>query len=106
MSCVIITGGSTGIGAAAVRKFASEGFDVAVLDINTDDGETLAKEKHKGSITFFQANVSSKDDIKEAVDKAVEKLGPPAILFANAGIQRLSSLFDLQEEDVCGVRDG
>jgi 2-keto-3-deoxy-L-fuconate dehydrogenase len=100
MACVIITGGATGIGAATVRKFATEGFDVAVLDVNVEAGTKLAEEKHKGSITFFQADVSNKDGIKKAVDQAVEKLGPPTVLFANAGIQRLSSLFDLKEEDV------
>lgn len=103
MSCVIITGGATGIGAATVRKYASEGFDVAVLDINTEAGQKLAEENHPGSITFFQADVTSKSGIKDTVDQVVEKLGPPKILFANAGIQRLSSLFDLKEEDVDAI---
>lgn len=103
MSCVIITGGATGIGAAAVRKFADEGYDVAVLDVNVEAATELTKEQHKGSITFIQADVSSKKGIKDAVDQAVEKLGPPSILFANAGIQKLSSLFDLKEEDVDAI---
>lgn len=103
MACVIITGGATGIGATTVRKYATEGFDVAVLDINTEAGEQLAQESHPGSITFFKADVTQKDGMQDVVDQVVEKLGPPTVLFANAGIQRLSSLFDLKEEDVDAI---
>ncbi len=39
---VFITGGSTGIGAACVRKFTREGWNVAFMDINGEDGTKLA----------------------------------------------------------------
>ena len=37
MALAVITGGATGIGAAAVRTFAAEGYDVALLDINGEE---------------------------------------------------------------------
>jgi len=102
---VVITGGATGIGAAAVRKFASEGYDVALLDINSEAGTELSEEKHRGKIRFFQTDVRHKNALQESVDQAVQQFGPPSVLFANAGIQKLSSLFSLKEEDVDAIID-
>ena len=53
MSLAIITGGATGIGAAAVRKYASEGYDVALLDLNKEESLKLCQEEHPGSVAFF-----------------------------------------------------
>jgi len=50
---VIITGGATGIGAATVRKFASEGYSVAVLDINSESGAALAADPTGAPSNFF-----------------------------------------------------
>ena len=41
---VLITGGASGIGAAFVRAFATQGARVAFLDIDTEAGETLVRE--------------------------------------------------------------
>ena len=38
---VFITGGSTGIGAASVRKFAQSGWNVTFMDINVEDGQAV-----------------------------------------------------------------
>ncbi len=42
MKTVLITGGAAGIGAAAVRKFASEGWNVVFMDIDSEAGNALA----------------------------------------------------------------
>ena len=100
MALVIVTGGSTGIGAATVRKFASEGFDVAFLDTNAKDGKNLASESHRGSLFFLETDVSSKLAVEQSVNSAIEKFGSPVSLFANAGVHRPTSIFELSEEDV------
>ena len=105
MSLVVITGGATGIGAAAVRKFAGEGYDVALLDVNEEAGVKLTQESHPGKIEFYRTNVRSRKAIEHSVEEAVKQFGSPSVLFANAGIQRLSSLFELKEEDVDAVID-
>ncbi|HCQ02682.1 MAG TPA: hypothetical protein DIT99_19230, partial [Candidatus Latescibacteria bacterium] len=61
---VIITGGATGIGAATVRKFASEGYSVAVLDINSESGAALAAESHRGAVQFFLTDVRDRSSIE------------------------------------------
>ena len=38
---VFITGGSTGIGAASVKKFIHEGWNVGFMDINKEGAQTL-----------------------------------------------------------------
>ena len=40
----IVTGGASGLGAAAARMLANKGAKVAILDLNEDLGETVAKE--------------------------------------------------------------
>ena len=105
MSLAIITGGATGIGAASVRKYANEGYDVALLDIEKEACLKLCQEDHPGTIAFFETDVRNREAVEASVKKAVEAFGPPAVLFSNAGIQRLSSLFDLKDEDIDAVID-
>ena len=105
MSLAIITGGATGIGAAAVRKYALKGYDVALLDVNKEESLKLCQEEHPGSVAFFETDVRSRKIVESSVASAVEAFGPPSVLFANAGIQRLSSLFELKDEDIDAVID-
>ena len=74
MPTVYITGGATGIGAASVRKFASNGFDVAVFDINAEAVRQLASEEHSGSITFFETDVRNRSVVRKSIAEAAEKL--------------------------------
>ena len=105
MSLVVITGGATGIGAAAVRKFAENGYDVALLDIEKEASFELTKESHPGTVAFFETDVRDRMAIETSVAQAAEKFGTPTVLFANAGIQRLSTLFELKDEDVDAIID-
>ncbi len=105
MPLAIITGGATGIGAAAVKKYASEGYDAALLDLNKEESLTLCQEEHPGSIAFFETDVRDRKKVEASVASAVELFGPPSVLFANAGVQRLSSLFELRDEDIDAVID-
>ena len=104
MSLAIITGGATGIGAAAVRKYALEGYDVALLDVNKEESLKLCQEEHPGSVAFFETDVGIERTSKPP-SPAVEAFGLPSVLFANAGIQCLSSLFELRDEYIDAVID-
>lgn len=63
----IITGGASGIGAATARLFESEGARVAILDRE-------------------QCDVGNPEQVRAAVEGAVERFGPVDVLFNNAGI--------------------
>ena len=105
MTSVYITGGATGIGAAAVRKFAAVGYDIAVFDINAAAVAQLAAEGHSGSIHFFATDVRNRDAVRQSVAAAASALGPPTSLFVNAGIQKLAGIFEMEDEDIDAIID-
>ena len=94
---VFITGGSTGIGAACVRKFAAMGWTVAFKDINTRDGANLAGEL---GVLFVEGSTRSRADIDRAVSAACRQFGGLDSVIANAGIHRCNTLLDISEEEL------
>ena len=81
-STAIVTGGASGIGAAAVRLLAAQGATVVIADLQADKGEALAEEV-KG--VFAQVDVTNTDQIKAAVDAAVA-IAPLRAVVNSAGI--------------------
>lgn len=79
----LITGGSTGIGAAVATALAEQGANVALCDINARDGLPLA-ESIGGR--FFQCDVTDLASVRAAVEQCVAKLGVPRYVHLNAGI--------------------
>jgi NAD(P)-dependent dehydrogenase (short-subunit alcohol dehydrogenase family) len=78
----IVTGGASGIGAAAVRKLAALGAKVVIADVQEDKGRELATEVG-GS--FCKVDVTNTDDIINAVEMA-KSMGPLRVLVNSAGI--------------------
>ncbi len=78
----IVTGGASGIGAAAARQLAERGVAVVVADLNADKGQQLAAEI--GGV-FAPVDVTRTEQIVAAVEEA-EKLGPLRLLVNSAGI--------------------
>jgi NAD(P)-dependent dehydrogenase (short-subunit alcohol dehydrogenase family) len=90
----VITGGSSGIGKASVQLFVEEGARVVIADIMDDRGTTLADELGESAV-FLHVDVSQEDDIKAAVDLAVERFGRLDCMFNNAGIGGAMGPLDL-----------
>jgi NAD(P)-dependent dehydrogenase (short-subunit alcohol dehydrogenase family) len=84
----LITGASTGIGAATARLFAAEGGAVAVLDVNEDDGSRLVEDLAAGGATayFISCDVADGAGAERAVAEAARLLGGLDVVFANAGV--------------------
>jgi NAD(P)-dependent dehydrogenase (short-subunit alcohol dehydrogenase family) len=78
----IVTGGASGIGAAAARQLAAKGVKVVVADLTVENGEALAKEVGGA---FVAVDVTRTEQIQAAVEKAVE-LGELWVLVNSAGI--------------------
>ena len=98
---IFITGGSTGIGAAAVRKFIEEGWNVGFMDINTDAATKLIEEIDRpDQMLFTVGNTTRREEIHEAVRRTVEKFGRLDSVFANAGIHRSNTLLDISDEEL------
>jgi len=85
---VVITGGSTGIGAAVVRRFVAEGAAVAILDVNTGSAEALAADiSHQGSTAFaIGCDVGDVAAVADAVEAAAGRLGGVDVVMANAAV--------------------
>ena len=78
----IVTGGASGIGAAAARQLAAKGATVVIADLQADKGEALAAEI--GGV-FAQVDVTNTDQIKAAVEAAAE-IAPLRAVVNSAGI--------------------
>lgn len=91
---VLVTGGSRGIGAAIVKRFASEGASVTFsYSGSREAAEQLAKET--GSIALPSDSAD-----REAVIKLVRDAGPLDILVVNAGIALFGDALDQDADAV------
>ena len=93
-SCVV-TGAASGIGRAIASELASAGARVVVADL--DQGEGAAFANSIGGI-FQRADVSSRDDCRTLVDRAVRANGGVDILVNNAGLQHVAPIEEFPEE--------
>lgn len=87
MSAVLVAGGSTGIGAEAVRAFRRRGDQVLVADRNVDAGRALVAEDLPGESAFLHCDFARADSVPEAVEAAVSfNLGSLDTVFYNAAV--------------------
>ena len=95
---IIVTGGSRGIGAACVRKFAQNGNVVSFIYSNSSDraGE-LAKET--GAIAI-KADVGDTAEVRAAVRAAIAKMGGVDVLVNNAGISLIKLFTDVLDDEL------
>lgn len=65
--CAVITGGGSGIGAATARRMATEGAAVAVIDIDGDAAEAVARDVHGHA---YEVDVTDYDALEAAMGDA------------------------------------
>jgi len=85
---ILITGATSGIGAAAAEMFAAEGGKVAFCGRRTDRGAQVESniKAEGGEAKYIRADVRIEDDVRRFVDTAAELYGGFDICFNNAGI--------------------
>ncbi|MDH3312613.1 MAG: SDR family oxidoreductase [Nitrosopumilus sp.] len=100
----LVTGGSRGIGLATAKILSENGATVVITAKNQ---ETLEKASSEipNSIGIV-ANIRNKDDVKNVVEKTIEKFGKIDILVNNAGIfPKIKELHDIDEDEWNEVLD-
>jgi 3(or 17)beta-hydroxysteroid dehydrogenase len=93
----LISGGASGIGLAAARRFAAEGATVVLGDIDRAAGERAAGEVERAS--FEPLDVTSDADWQAVTAGAAARHGSLDILVNSAGIVAFGSIEDVSLED-------
>ena len=81
----LVTGGASGLGGATVRALHEAGASVVIVDLPSSDGEVVAKELGDRA-RFAGADVTSEDEVKAAVQAAVDSFGGLHIVVNCAGV--------------------
>lgn len=98
---IFITGGASGIGAAAVRRFAAAGWRVTFMDIHPKEAKALINEiESPEPVCFFEGSTRNRADLDAALELAADDLGGIDALFANAGIHRKNTVIDISPDEL------
>ena len=97
----LVTGGGSGIGQATCIRLAVEGARVLVVDLNSEPGhETVARIKQAGGeAAFGKADVGKIDEVRAAVDAAVQRWRRLDVLVNDAAMMTFKPVVDLPVEE-------
>jgi len=98
---MIVSGGASGLGLAAAEKFAKNGYNAVLIDINEEKGKK-AEQKIKGmgvDAVFCKCDISNKEEVQKAGKITKEKFGRADVLINNAGLEVRGSILQCTEDD-------
>jgi NAD(P)-dependent dehydrogenase (short-subunit alcohol dehydrogenase family) len=96
----IVTGGAQGIGEACIRRFAREGAQIVIADIDDARGAALAAELGG---RYVHCDVGDKAQVDALVAHTLAAHGRIDVLVNNAGIFRAADFLDMSEADFDAV---
>jgi len=96
----IVTGGAQGFGEGIVKDLFREGANIVIADIQTKEGELLAKSLNKADnknrAIFIHTDVSDYKSLENLVYQTVKNFGGIDIAISNAGILRAGSIEEME----------
>ncbi|MEV0973715.1 3-oxoacyl-ACP reductase FabG [Microtetraspora glauca] len=97
----IVTGAAQGIGAATATLLAAQGARVAVVDLQLDRAEVVARQIREtgGTAGAFACDVTDEAAVTEMTGRVADEFGGLDILVNNAGITRDNLLFKMSRGD-------
>ncbi len=102
-SSILITGAGSGMGQLAARNLASEGYQVAAVDVN-EKGLLETAENHQ-NIRTFNTDVTNYEAVMQVVEETESKLGPISRVYNAAAIMPLGKIVDQDIEVFRRVMD-
>lgn len=94
---IVITGGSSGMGAAMAKDFVTRGAKVAIFDLDEEKGNHLVAEAGDAA-AYYKIDVTSKAEIKKGILSVEEKYGPLTTLVNSAGVSKMVPFLESTEE--------
>lgn len=95
----IVTGGASGIGAATVKRFLTDGASVMMADIDDAAAEQIRTDCASSKLVYKHVDVAVQSEIDALISETVAKFGGVDILVNNAGIGGLGETPDLDPDD-------
>lgn len=99
---ILVTGGASGIGLAAVEQCLKEGASVVLADLARSEGEIRAEafsRQYPNRCLFLPVDVTSTKDVDQLVERTVVELGRLDGVFNNAGVGGMSPADEYPDED-------
>lgn len=96
-----VTGAGRGIGKAIALALANEGVSVGLLARTEADLMKVAKEIKGlgGKAAYVAVDISSREEVEQAIQKITDNLGTADILINNAGIGKFATLMEMDPEE-------
>src|ERR671920_1257597 len=97
MATALITGGTSGIGAAFARAYAARGYDLVLVARNPDrldQTATILKDRYQAAVETLPADLGRRDDVQRVADRLASAEQPVEILVNNAGFGVHGKLLD------------
>ncbi len=100
LKVAVITGAGQGIGRAVAHRLSSDGYAVALIDINAETLDVVKKEIEDkgGQALALQADLTKMEDVQKVIGRAAE-WGPLSILVNNAGRVIISPFLEISENE-------
>jgi len=97
----IVTGGTSGIGQAAAIAYSREGAKVVVAGRRAAEGEETVRllQAQGGEGIFVMTDVSKEAQVKELINRTMQKFGRLDFAFNNAGVEQVPTPFLEQDEE-------
>ncbi|NP_001040424.1 3-hydroxyacyl-CoA dehydrogenase type-2-like isoform X2 [Bombyx mandarina] len=93
----LVTGGSSGLGKATAELLVKQGGRVVICDLPSTKGQNTAKSLGENAV-FAPVDVTSEDDVKEALQITLDKFGRLDALINCAGVASASRVYNFKKE--------
>ena len=94
----VVIGGASGVGLAVAERLIADGWPVAVIDGDGGALEAAEDQIDNDEVVFIEADPTDEDDMAEAFDEVVDRLGLIGGLVSVAGFARSATVEDTSAE--------